>query len=123
TTLTSNQQKFEVDVQAAQLVPYSVMVTTKSNSVPKTVGGLFTNQFGFGEFDVDGRPQKPLFGEPCDVKVVLVFNAFIVKVILAGDFGNPLNNNNQVQIEIEDPQMQLEIQNELELELNNIINN
>src|SRR2546428_7423469 len=47
--------KFEVDVHAAPLRPYLVMVSsgTDANSL-KTVGGTFTDVAGLGEFEVKG---------------------------------------------------------------------
>jgi len=122
-TLTSNTQKFEIDALAGKLVPYMVMITSKNDPSLSLqfVGGLFTNQFGTGEFDVDGRPQKPLFiSEVCDVKQVLVLS-MSGKPVFFGDFTNPLNNNDEAQNEINN--RQLEMQNELQLELNNINDN
>ena len=121
-TLTSNTQKFEIDInKAASLVPYLVLITTNSNSSLQAVGGAFTNQFGMGEFDVDGKPNKPLFvGEMCDVKQVLVLSMSGFPVFF-GDFSNPLNLQNEAQNEVNN--RQLEIQIELEAEINNINDN
>ena len=88
---------------------------TDANSL-KTVGGIFTDVAGTGEFDVKGATGT------CDihkVKVVDFLNGG--KTILTGDFNSaPLDPNDppEVQAEIEN-EIQIEVQNEL----HNIANN
>ena len=116
------RQKFEVEILAKPLTPYLVLVTTSDNPTLQTVGGIFTNFFGLGEFELDNRqPNRGVFftNEVCNVRQILVVT-LTQQPVFFGDFNDPFNFDN-IEFEIEIRRGQIEI--EVELELNNIFNN
>ena len=97
TTLKSPAvNKFEVDVHAAPLTPYLVMVSsgTDANSL-KTVGGIFTDVAGSGEFDVKGGTGA------CTIHRVVV-TSLTKATVLSGNFDTaPLDADDTPEVEIQ----------------------
>ena len=115
--------KFEVDIQGGGAFhPYLVMVTRGSNATgtgpsttPVTVGGLFTNSLGVGDFDLKNS------GSACSIHKVFVVDFLSTanpkKTILSGDFDTaPLDANDP-------PEVELEIEHGIEVEVQNELNN
>jgi len=109
------QNKFEVDIHGKPLTPYMVMVsggTTPDNL--STVGGIFTDSTGAGEFEVKNAVGTCSIHR---VKVVALNGA----TVLSGNFDHALGVDDdapEVEVEVEN-----EVQAEVEAELNNIANN
>ena len=123
TLKSSAVDKFEVDIQGGGAFhPYIVMVTRGSNATgtgpsttPVTVGGLFTNSLGVGDFDLKNS------GSACSIHKVFVVDFLSTanpkKTILSGDFDTaPLDANDP-------PEVELEIEHGIEVEVQNELNN
>ena len=123
TLKSSAVDKFEVDIQGGGAFhPYLVMVTSGSNATgtgpsttPVTVGGLFTNSLGVGDFDLKNS------GSACSIHKVFVVDFLSTanpkKTILSGDFDTaPLDANDP-------PEVELEIEHGIEVEVQNELNN